>query len=435
MAFLSELQKLKPGLVIFRRGDVQHRGWYCRVRLPTSDRYKTISLKTTDVETARERAFDHDSDVRFRLKHEVPLFNRPFSQIANEFAALQRQRWEAGEITKHRYHVIESHVRTQLNRYVGSSQINLIGEDRWKEYPVWRQANGKGRGGGRVSAGTIREEMGTFRAVMAYAVTKRYIRESQVPKGRLPLAKERREEFTPQEYRKLHTFARPWVKQATNSQSRYYRTVVYNFLLIMCNTGMRPSEARKLRWRDIEQKTHRDGQTFVVLHVRGKKKFRSLVAAESVGEYLERIRQVSLATKSDDPVFTNHKGKPTKSLYYDLVVTLLTDAGMLTSSSGKRRSIYCFRHTYATFRLTEGVDVYFLAQQMGTSVQMIEMHYGHIAPVKNAERILMGLPGWTPVLAEAAGPAKSEGVHAGAAGPKPKKSGALGRRAAVSSAH
>src|SRR5204863_8022069 len=59
-----------------------------------------------------------------------------------------------------------------------------------------------------------------------------------------------------------------------------------------------------------------------------------------------------------------------------------------------RRSTYCFRHTYATFRLTEGVDVYFLAKQMGTSVKMIEDHYGHITPVKNADRILLGLPGW-----------------------------------------
>ncbi|WP_262312433.1 hypothetical protein [Acidiphilium sp. AL] len=78
---------------------------------------------------------------------------------------------------------------------------------------------------------------------------------------------------------------------------------------------------------------------------------------------------------------------------------MLTDSGLLMSSSGSRRSTYCFRHTYATFRLTEGVDVYFLAKQMGTSVQMIEKHYGHVNPVKNADRILQGLPGWEPAAA------------------------------------
>ena len=78
----------------------------------------------------------------------------------------------------------------------------------------------------------------------------------------------------------------------------------------------------------------------------------------------------------------------------------MIDSKLLVSSSGKRRSTYCFRHTYATFRLTEGVDVYFLAKQMGTSVKMIEDHYGHITPVKNAERILQGMPGWEPPVPE-----------------------------------
>ena len=53
-----------------------------------------------------------------------------------------------------------------------------------------------------------------------------------------------------------------------------------------------------------------------------------------------------------------------------------------------------FRHTYATFRLSEGVDVYILAEQMGTSVKMIEQHYGHVNTIKHADRVLMGIGGW-----------------------------------------
>lgn len=397
MAFILDAQELKPGLVIFRRADVKHRNWYCRIKLPKADRYKTVSLKTSDINDAKDRAFDQDADMRFRLKHEVPVFNRPFSQIAKDYSAFQKERSEAGEITHHCWRVVDSHIRTQLNPYVGTVQINLIGEDRWKGYSIWRQKTGKGRSGGKVSEATIRSEMGTFRAIMAFAASKKYIPESHVFKSKLPIAKVAREEFTAQEYRQLHTFARKWIKEARSDANTWSRTVAYNFVLIMTNTGMRPSEAKNLRWRDVDIRTDNQDRKFVVLAVRGKGKHRSLVAASNVADYLERIRKLSKATGPDDPVFTTEDGKATRTLYHSLVERLLMDSGLQLSSSGSRRSTYCFRHTYATFRLTEGVDVYFLSKQMGTSVKMIEDHYGHITPVKNADRILQGLPGWEPI--------------------------------------
>jgi integrase len=48
-------------------------------------------------------------------------------------------------------------------------------------------------------------------------------------------------------------------------------------------------------------------------------------------------------------------------------------------------------------------------------VQMIEDHYGHINPVKNAERILQGLPGWEPITAAPQVAAETGRVNADAA--------------------
>jgi site-specific recombinase XerD len=245
--------------------------------------------------------------------------------------------------------------------------------------------------------GTVRQEMMTFRAVMNYAARKQYIRESQVPRGRLPKDEARREEFTPQEYRKLHTFARRWIDQGRTASGVWYRTMAYNFVLVMTNTGMRTKEAANLRWRDVDQRRDRQGRPFACLNVRGKGKFRELVAAENVTTYLERLRATSKATEPDDFVFSIESGEGSKSLDGSLIADLLEKSGLLFSSSGSRRSSYCFRHTYATFRLMEGVDVYFLAKQMGTSVKMIEDYYGHITPAGNAERILQGMPRWEPM--------------------------------------
>ncbi len=34
MAFIADKEELKPGLIIFRRGDVAHSHFYCRIKLP-----------------------------------------------------------------------------------------------------------------------------------------------------------------------------------------------------------------------------------------------------------------------------------------------------------------------------------------------------------------------------------------------------------------
>jgi len=408
MAFIVDAKELKKGLIIFRRGDLQTRTWYCRMRVPKDDKYKIVSLKTTDIDAAKERAFDQDADLRFRIKHQVPIFNRPFSQIAQEFLDWQTKRAGAKQITERRVKSLKNIIKAALNPYVGNVQITHVNADHWKEYPIWRHNNVKK---GSISDATIKMEMKTFRQILAYAAEKNYINEKQIPKERIPTATVRREDFTPDEYRKLHTFARTWLTKGKSEMHVWYRTIVYNFVLIMCNTGMRPPEARNLCWRDISVRTDDQGRNFVVLNVRGKGKHRSLVAAGNVAEYFERIRKIAKVTEPGDPVFHNWDGTSAQSLYTKPVGTLLKDSGLLISSSGKRRSTYSFRHTYATFRLSERVDVYFLAKQMGTSVKMIEEHYGHVNPVKNAELILQGMPGWESVTTASAvaAPAASAG--------------------------
>jgi|HubBroStandDraft_1064217.scaffolds.fasta_scaffold00040_39 integrase len=464
MTFMIDTQELKSGLVIFRRADVRHRNWYCRIKLPSEDRYKTISLKTADLTEARNKAFDQDADVRFRLKHDVPIFNHPFRAVAAEYLVTQEARAKHGEISKLRPKKIKAVIEGALEAYVGSTQVHLIGDDLWSGYPAWRRENGAGRNkrnGVReisaemaadlaardaaarakaiqargirqsrksaseaapadnvtvalISDSTIRFEMSIFGAVMNYAIKKRYVPASRRFDERPKLKIMRRDEFTLEEYRNLHTVARSWVKQAIRPSSTWYRTVAYNFILIMCSTGMRPSEAKNLRWRDITTGKDREGRELVILFVQGKGKSRKLVAPKSVGDYFERIREATrqyrceaaevdesdetleIVFRPENPVFTTITGEPAKSLYQAMIEDLLIKAKLREGASGIPRSTYCFRHTYATFRLAEGVDVYFLAEQMGTSVKMIEEHYGHVNTVKHANLVLQGMSGWDP---------------------------------------
>ncbi|MDQ2877450.1 MAG: site-specific integrase [Pseudomonadota bacterium] len=394
MGFILDKEQIKPGLIIFRRGDVGHDQYYCRVRIQNEDRYKTISLRTSDRQTARDLAMDQDADIRFRVKHDVPVFNRPFSQVAEEYADAQQRRANAGEVSQGRAMNVKNKVNGPLNLYVGSSQIHLVGQERWSEYPLWRRENGVGRRAGIISDSTIRIEMSIFAAVMNYAVSKRYVPAHHRFEGMPKLKTNRRDEFTLEEYRKLHSAGRKWMKEATTPQGIWYRQTCYNFILIMCNTGMRPVEAKNMRWRDITTARDKDGSDILVIYVQGKGKMRKLIAPKSVGEYLNRVRAHSKATKPDDAVFTIINGKPAVWLYRDTVEELLKYANLREGPSGIPRTTYCFRHTYATFRLSAGADVYILAQQMGTSVKMIEQHYGHVNTIKHADRVLMGIGGW-----------------------------------------
>jgi integrase len=475
MAFVTDKEEIKPGLIIFRRADVDHRNWYCRVKLPKADRYKTISLKTSDIGVARHMANEQEIKVRVRLESDIPVFNHTFRAVAKEYLATQEARAKRGEISKDRPKKLKAVIEGALEDYVGSIQVHRIGDELWASYPAWRRENGAGRntrnGVREISAGeaaeldardatararamakrgftklrtkaptpaqartvafisdaTIRFEMSIFGAVMSYAIKKRYAPASQRFEDRPKLKTMRRDEFTLEEYRHLHTLARSWVKDAIRPSSTWYRTVAYNFILIMCNTGMRPSEAKNLRWRDITTGKDRAGRELVILFVQGKGKSRKLVAPKSVGDYFERIREATReyrrdaakaakdeAAKNDkdtkalevvfrpeDRVFTTVTGEPAKSLYQALIEDLLVKAKLREGASGVPRSTYCFRHTYATFRLAEGVDVYFLAEQMGTSVKMIEEHYGHVNTVKHADLVLQGMGGWDPGAAGA----------------------------------
>jgi integrase len=475
MSYLLDVEELAPGLIIYHRADVKHRMWYCRVKVPNIDRYKVVSLKIEEREAARKLAFKQYARVEFCLENDVPVFNRPFKEIAQDYLKVQQERAATGEITKDRAAVVGTAIRT-LDLYVGPLQIDSITQDKWNRYPTWRRQHGRRPSNWLtrkyrkslkppkepdpdeklkpISTWTIRHEMIVFRSIMAYAADRKFIRYTHIPKGDPIKATERREEFTREEYRALHSRARKWVRDAgDNERRKWCREMTYLYSLVMSNTGMRPPEGKNLRWRDtatstIDKDTRgkdqsnaevkkaeqdrrgreakaevKDGKAetpkgelekeyrrIAILNVRGKGKNRRLVAPENVVEYFERIRKIAKVTGPDDFVFSDFGGKQDTIFYSRHVREMLIATDLLKGPAGTERSSYCFRHTYATLRLSEGVNDIMLAEQMGTSVQIIQDHYGHIHPVKNADRILIGMKTWEDPETDEADKTAAEGT-------------------------
>ena len=55
---------------------------------------------------------------------------------------------------------------------------------------------------------------------------------------------------------------------------------------------------------------------------------------------------------------------------------VLQEAGLTRNSKGHKYTLYSLRHFYAVMALRKGVDVFAVARNMGTSIQVIQNYYG-----------------------------------------------------------
>jgi hypothetical protein len=64
-------------------------------------------------------------------------------------------------------------------------------------------------------------------------------------------------------------------------------------------------------------------------------------------------------------------------------------AGFLTAEGKAAKRIYDLRQSYATMSLAAGVSLFSLSRRMGTSLEMLDQTYGHLAP--DAEAVELAL--------------------------------------------
>jgi len=98
-----------------------------------------------------------------------------------------------------------------------------------------------------------------------------------------------------------------------------------------------------------------------------------------------RKRNTSWGGESSNSLQELGLPKPTDPLFPDLrahhLNAVLDEQGLKEDREGLRRSAYSLRHTYICLRLMEGADIYQIAKNCLTSVEMIEKFYA--AHIKN----------------------------------------------------
>jgi integrase len=152
--------------------------------------------------------------------------------------------------------------------------------------------------------------------------------------------------------------------------------------IVGAGTGMRPEEMFALDWPDVDLErrvvTVRRVYTKGILKPYGKTEGsrRRIPLRGRVVDALE-----ALPGPHRGHVFHGERGarirlENWRDRNWDIAIEA---AGMPGVGEEGHLTPYCLRHTYAAWSLAAGINIFTLARRMGTSVQMIEKTYGHLA--------------------------------------------------------
>lgn len=329
-----------------------------------------VSCKEDSLSLAKEIAEDWYLGLRGANRAGVLEVGKTFKEAAEYF--LNESQILADGQRGPRY--IQAH-RTSLSHllpFFGPKPVRAINEGRIDDYRVYRMTSVIDPESGepvKPAPESVRKEMNTLRLILKLAHRKGWI--THVPDMASPFSGKtkigHRGWFSPEEYKQLYATTRDRARNSGAGRERDRAEELHDFVLFMANTGLRPDEAKNLQWRDVAIETDGPtGERILAIEVRGKTGIGNCKSMPGGVLPFKRLR-ARRKSEDTDPLFTRSA--------FDRFNALLDELGLKTDRDGNRRSVYSLRHSYISFRLLEGANIYEIAKNCRTSVEMIEKHY------------------------------------------------------------
>lgn len=421
---------------LYRRDDGGDH-WFCSAYFQGKNRRKTT--KTDSLPHAEEIAEGWYLELRGKGRAGLldrPAEGKPFKTAADIFLD-EYKASVSGERSERWIKEHEAHLENHLKPYFGKYTVPEIDADKAQEYRLHRiktaleakaaarkkkiaelVAAEKHEEAAKLEAqkdapparNTIENEIITLRMVLKMSVRKGWLK--GLPDLSAPYRKQKKVEarpwFTPEEYKRLYLATRAYSQSPLRERFRWDAEQLHDLVLFLGNTGLRPDEAKNLEHRDVEMvKDEATGELILEIEIRGGKVgFGNCKSRPDAVKPYQRLlnrpkwtpqgrkprSKKAMASAANAELPAPQRPQPTDKVFpgnhIKLFNKILGQNGLKYDRDGKRHTLYSLRHTYICMRLSEGADIYQLAKNCRTSVEMIEKHYAsHIKGVLDAAAI------------------------------------------------
>lgn len=351
---------------VFKRPNSPY--WQCSTFMEGKKR--RASSKTDSLSQAKDFAEDWYLGLRGKLRdgllHGEKTFNQAAQRFMDEYEVLtegdRNERWVQDYFRR---------IRLHLNPFFGDMALSTINAGTVQDYRIKRMKPTEAEGEKKKvpSRSTLHHETVTLRQVLKTAVRHGWL--SHVPDVSAPYRASgkvvHRAWFSPDEYKQLYTATRANIKAQKNKRHRHLAEQLHDKVLFMANTGIRPDEANWLEYRDVEiVEDDATGETILEIEVRGKRGVGYCKSTTGAVRPFQRMVERNQPEPTDRLFPSDHKKQFNR---------ILEELGLKFDRQGNRRTLYSLRHSYISFRLLEGADIYQIAKNCRTSVEMIEKHY------------------------------------------------------------
>ena len=372
-------------LHVYRRENSSN--WQCSTYL--AGKNWRVSTKEDSLARAKEIAEDWYLTLRGKQLAGALKVGRTFRHAAEQFLR-EYEIITVGERSPKYVDTIQMRLRVHLLPFFGDKVLSEITPGLVQEYRIHRATSRRDKTTGepkRPSRSSLHQEIVILRHVLKTANRHGWL--PFLPDLSAPYKTSgkitHRAWFSPAEYKQLYEATRARAKKPKKARWRKECEQLHDYVLFMANTGLRPDEAARLEYRDVAIVTDEaTGERILEIEVRGKRGVGYCKSMTGAVTPFERVRKRNDAQPTDR-IF----GKTPR----ELLNAVLDELNLKFDRDGNRRTAYSLRHTYICMRLMEGADIYQVAKNCRTSVEMIEKYYAsHIKNTLDAAAINVRKP-------------------------------------------